>query len=80
VASNVLTEPGVIALCPRCLGWTMFHAVAASTTGSEWADICRKAGDVIIEGDIDSLREQLKYSCKNTEHDATSRTCEAPRG
>lgn len=37
----------VVARCPRCHGWTMFHADAESTTAQQWVAIARRGGDLI---------------------------------
>lgn len=66
---------GVMARCPRCKGWTMFHADGDSDTGREWAAQCRLFGDV-IEPLGDAPQAQLGRACKSADVNADRRTCE----
>lgn len=71
---------GVVALCPRCNGWTMFHADAEGTTGQEWTAQCRRYGDSIIRTNHDELRALMTHSCKQSALNADRRTCEVING
>lgn len=70
--STVDAGGALIARCPRCNGWTMFHGTQNSDTARQWAAQCKKHGDVVgIE------HEPIKHwqACVESNRDAQYRTC-----
>jgi len=38
----------VVAFCPKCGGWTMFHGDADSDTAKQWVKQCYVQGELIL--------------------------------
>lgn len=62
----------VVARCPSCGGWTMFHSSPDSEQAKEWMWRCETSGDIVA-------REHVGASpgpaCEQADWRASSRTC-----
>lgn len=66
----------VVARCPRCHGWTMFHAEAQSATGREWIALAKRDGDLITTYDPGIDVDLGGKACLDAEgKPASERTC-----
>lgn len=70
------TETGsvVAAFCPRCGGWTMFHARPTSDTAIEWMKMAYVCGDLVSAV---SPTAQLGPACPQVDILLEERTCDA---
>lgn len=63
----------IVARCPRCRGWTMFHGDPSSETAHTWTFLARTAGDLISTVPDDA---ELGPSCPASwGNPLPSRTC-----
>jgi|SRR5277367_1761673 len=67
----------VIARCPRCDGWTMFHADPDSQTAQQWSFIAKRSGDIVSLIDSSTKPSEFGHGCSDAEgKDVAERTCQ----
>jgi hypothetical protein len=75
-ATTEIIGKALVARCPACHGWTMFHGRPDSDTALEWAEQCRLLGDSV---EREEVRESPGRSCEESDYRAAHRTCHLAR-
>jgi hypothetical protein len=74
-AAPEVSDVCVVARCPLCAGWTMFHSRPDSATAKEWAALCENDGDVVVR---EIVGASLGPACEESYKRAAKRTCTPP--
>jgi hypothetical protein len=65
----------VVARCPVCSGWTMFHSRPDSAPAQEWAALCEGSGDSVLR---ETVGASLGHACEESDRKASKRSCTRP--
>ena len=74
-AAPDVSDVCVVARCPICDGWTMFHSRPDSADAQEWAALCEGSGDRILR---ETVGASPGPACDEAYKRAAKRTCTRP--